>query len=129
MSLRGVGIDVADVARLARLLDAGGDRFAQRWFTADEIDQCDADPDPALAYATRFAAKEAVWKALSLSGRVAVPWRSIAVLQSAAREPFRVVLTGGTAVAAGRAGVGSVSVACSASGGVATAIALAEQLA
>ena len=64
MTLCGVGIDVADVGRLARVLQRSGGRFTARWFTAEERRECEGAAQPVTAYATRFAAKEAVWKAL-----------------------------------------------------------------
>ncbi|NGN93019.1 4'-phosphopantetheinyl transferase superfamily protein [Nocardioides sp. KC13] len=64
MSLQGVGVDVADIRRFARLLAMRGSGFAVRWFTDAEIAQCMAAATPATAFAMRYAAKEAVWKAL-----------------------------------------------------------------
>jgi holo-[acyl-carrier protein] synthase len=67
--IRGVGIDVVEVARIARLLGDGerpgiADRFLRRCFTEAERRFCDARADRATAYAARFAAKEAASKAL-----------------------------------------------------------------
>jgi holo-[acyl-carrier protein] synthase len=58
-----LGHDVTSVARIARVL-ARGPRFARRCFTAAERAYCDTRPDPAAAYARRWAAKEAAAKAL-----------------------------------------------------------------
>lgn len=126
MSLHGVGIDIADVSRISRLLESAGDRFTGRWFTPEEIAQCDASADRAAAYALRFAAKEAVWKAVG-GGVQGVPWRSIAVL-AAGDSRLRVRLLGDLAKAAVRARVGEVTVAVTASDRIATAVALAQRI-
>lgn len=119
----GVGIDVVGVARLARLLDLYGDRLAARWFAASEVAECESDPCPAVAYACRFAAKEAVWKALAVSWDGSLPWRWI-VVGTATGTP-EVELRGRVAGAAQLAGVTSVSVDWSSSGDLATAVAFA----
>lgn len=80
MPLRGVGIDVVDVRRIARLLDGGGS-FRTRWFTAAETARSDAAPSPAHAYARLLAAKEAAWKSLAVGWIRYVPWASMSVLE------------------------------------------------
>jgi len=127
MALRGVGIDVADLSRIAALVRSRGDRFTTRWFTAAEIAECEADVDPVAGYAGRLAAKEAVWKAIGVAAGEAVPWRSIAVLADG-RGLVRAELGGELAAAAAGAGVGPISVSWTVRAGVATAIALAEQI-
>lgn len=60
----GVGLDLVDVARIASMRSRHGDAFLTRTFTGPEIAYCmrHADPDP--HFAARFAAKEAIVKAL-----------------------------------------------------------------
>ncbi|MDQ7991610.1 MAG: holo-ACP synthase [Propionicimonas sp.] len=123
MNLRGVGVDLADAGRLRRLLDAHGERFAHRWFAGPEVAECESEPVPAVAYACRFAAKEAVWKALAVPWDGSLPWRWI-VVAAAAGTP-EVELRGRVADAARLAGVTSVRVSWSSSGDLATAVALA----
>ncbi len=64
--IRGLGIDLVDVARLGRAIAAHGDRFLTRVFTADELAHADRIRGDARAIhlAGRFAAKEAAMKAL-----------------------------------------------------------------
>ena len=77
MAIRGIGIDVVDSTRIARLLRGSG-RFASRWFTPLEIDECEVSRRPALDYARRLALKEAAWKALGvLDWSGGVPWRHL----------------------------------------------------
>ena len=60
----GVGTDILDMRRLSPSSLAPGDPFLRRAFTEREIAQAQARPHPLKYYATRFAGKEAVFKAL-----------------------------------------------------------------
>ena len=62
-SVAGVGVDVVDVARFRRIL-ARRPGFAARFFTDAEQADARRSPDPSASLAARFAAKEAVMKAL-----------------------------------------------------------------
>ena len=62
-AVAGVGVDVVDVARFRRIL-ARRPGFAARFFTAAEQADARRSPDPSASLAARFAAKEAVMKAL-----------------------------------------------------------------
>ena len=59
----GLGVDIVEIARMAAILKRTP-RFKQRVFTAGEQEYCDKMASPEIHYATRFAAKEAVLKAL-----------------------------------------------------------------
>lgn len=80
MSVHGIGIDVADVARWRTL--GLRDRVTARWFDADETHHCRTASDPARAWAETFAAKEAAWKALSPDGWDGrVPWGAVGIVR------------------------------------------------
>lgn len=64
MRVSGIGIDVVEVARIAAAIDRHGETFLGKLFTAAEREYCETRKNPALHYAARFAAKEAVSKAL-----------------------------------------------------------------
>jgi holo-[acyl-carrier protein] synthase len=93
----GVGIDLLEIARLEQALERHP-RLAERIFTTDERAYAAARPRPGRHLAARFAAKEAVVKALGLSGGFGL--REIEVV---AGEPPRVRLAGRAAAAAGKA--------------------------
>ncbi|WP_455133485.1 holo-ACP synthase [Microbacterium aurum] len=79
MTVRGIGIDIADIARFDCLWRRGGERFAARWFTGAEIAVCLSRRAVPAALAEHFAVKEAVWKALSPPAwSHALVWRDIA---------------------------------------------------
>lgn len=65
MDILGVGIDIIRVSRIERLLKEKGKRFRERIFTDAECNYCERFKYAAEHYAVRFAAKEAVRKAIS----------------------------------------------------------------
>ena len=88
MNVIGVGIDLVDLERVARLFANKGDYAMQRFFTDDERAYLATRPDPTGHAAARIAAKEAVYKALqSLQGARAIGWRDIEVLRDGDGRP------------------------------------------
>jgi holo-[acyl-carrier protein] synthase len=63
-AINGVGTDIIEVRRIKEAIDRHGDRFIDRLFTNREKLYCQRYQDPIPRYAGRFAAKEAVLKAL-----------------------------------------------------------------
>lgn len=59
----GLGVDIVEIARMRKILDRTPS-FARKVFTQAEQDYCNTKANPATHYAARFAAKEAVCKAL-----------------------------------------------------------------
>lgn len=119
----GAGTDIVSVARIAGLMGRYGSVFLKRWFTPLEIGYCVAKAEPSRHFAARFAAKEAVVKALPVPWEGPLPWRSIEVVNDERGRPA-VHLRGAFAEAAGRAGVRDIHVSLSHCDEYATAIAL-----
>ncbi|HBR87512.1 MAG TPA: holo-[acyl-carrier-protein] synthase [Candidatus Marinimicrobia bacterium] len=63
-----IGTDIVDVSRIRQLIDDHSDRFIERTYTDKEQSYCAGKSDPAVHYSGRFAAKEAIKKALMTSG-------------------------------------------------------------
>lgn len=63
-----IGVDLVDVGRMERIIFRWQDRFLRRIFTDEEIKYCNNRKDPAQRFATRFAAKAAVVKAIFAKG-------------------------------------------------------------
>lgn len=100
MTPTGIGIDLVEVPRIRDLLAKHGQRFKERTFTAGEISYCDACADPAMHYAARFAAKEAVAKALGTGlWAEGVVWTDIEVVRDEHGKPS-IVLHGAAKVQA-----------------------------
>ena len=78
-----VGVDIIEINRIAATVNRWGDRFLDRIYTQQELDYCRGRP-PQLA--ARFAAKEAVMKALG-TGTRGVGWRDIEVVRRRGRAP------------------------------------------
>ncbi len=113
----GVGIDLLEIERLERALERHP-RLAERVFTAAERDYAAARARPARHLAVRFAAKEAVVKALGLTGGFGL--REVEVV---AGEPPSVRLSGSAAAAgSGR----EVRISLTHSQDFAAAVAIAE---
>jgi holo-[acyl-carrier protein] synthase len=88
VNVLGVGVDLVDLDRVARLLAHKGEQAMQRFFTDVERAYLATRPDPTGHAAARIAAKEAVYKALqSLPGARGVGWREIEVTRDAAGRP------------------------------------------
>lgn len=118
-SAAGVGIDLLEIDRLERALERRPG-LAQRVFTRGELDYAGARSRPARHLAARFAAKEAVFKALGLAGALGL--REIEVI---AGEPPSIRLHGRAARAAAERGVAEVSISLTHSREIAGAVALA----
>jgi holo-[acyl-carrier protein] synthase len=108
----GVGTDIVAVGRIGALMRDRGAAFLERWFTAREIDYCSSKAVPSRHFAARFAAKEAVVKALPVAWDGPLPWRSIEIANDPRGVPS-VRLSGAILDAATRAGVGEISVSLS----------------
>jgi holo-[acyl-carrier protein] synthase len=70
----GIGVDLVDIPRMERALTTSwSGKFLARVFSKEEISTCSGAPEPAQCFAARFAAKEALAKALGtgFSGGVA----------------------------------------------------------
>jgi holo-[acyl-carrier protein] synthase len=88
VSVVGVGIDLVDLERIARMLADKGEHAMGRLFTAEERAYLATRPDPTGNAAARIAAKEAVYKAMqSLPGARAIGWRDIEVTRDSEGRP------------------------------------------
>src|SRR5215217_9545501 len=90
----GIGSDIVDVRRMARVIDRHGDRFIERIFTEVERAKAERRANRIDTYAKRFAAKEACAKALGTGLRAGVFWRDMGVVNLPSGRPT-MKLTGG----------------------------------
>ena len=108
----GTGIDIVEVARVKALMERYGKRFLSRWFTKAEIEYCEGKAKPHLHFASRLAAKEAVFKALRLHPRTPLCWKDIVVVRGEEGSPT-IVLGGEPRATADRLLVTSLHVSLS----------------
>lgn len=123
--IAGVGVDVVEVARVARAYARFGERLLDRVFTPRERRYCLGRYDVAHTLAGRFAAKEAVLKALSPEKPTGWDWREIEVASGG--DAPRVELAGAAAEWARSSGITRIWLSISHEKTVAVALAVAER--
>jgi holo-[acyl-carrier protein] synthase len=75
----GTGVDLVEIVRFRKVIERLRDRFIHRVFTAGEQQFCNEHRDPVPHYAVRFAAKEALFKALGTGWAKGVTWLDVEV--------------------------------------------------
>jgi holo-[acyl-carrier protein] synthase len=85
--VRGIGIDIVQVDRVAASLERFGERMEKRLFTPAELEYCKRHKNPLPHLAARFAAKEAASKAIGtgMSGGIGI--RQFEVIQPGGHQP------------------------------------------
>ena len=83
-----IGVDIVDLDRIERLYSRYGVKFLQRFLTEEEIAICLHKPQVIASIAGRFAAKEAVVKALGTGFGGGVHWKSFAILNDERGRPY-----------------------------------------
>jgi holo-[acyl-carrier protein] synthase len=121
--IAGIGVDVVDLARFERSLTRTP-ALRARLFGDAETRLRDGSPRSASSLAARFAAKEALIKALG--GSTGVSWHDIVVVSDDQGAPS-LSLRGGAAALADSRGVAHLHLSLSHDGGVAVAYVVAEQ--
>lgn len=84
------GIDIIEVDRIKENIDKFGDKFLKRIYTEKEIKYCEnKNIQKYQSYAGRFAAKEAIFKALSecIENKFQIEWKDIEVLNNDNGKP------------------------------------------
>ena len=88
--IKGMGIDIVEISRIAKAIARHGDKFTGKVFTPAEIVLC-AQPNEtraAAAFAGRWAVKEAFYKALPPDIQPYSSWKSVQTLTDAAGKPY-----------------------------------------
>lgn len=84
----GVGTDICDIKRIAQLIERFNTRFLTKVFTDYEQLYCDHQAAQAACYAKRFAAKEAVAKALAGAQTTSLSWQEVEVRNAPSGQPY-----------------------------------------
>jgi len=122
--LVGIGADIVSAARIEQVERRWGSRFLNRVYTPGEQARCARRADRSLCLAGRFAAKEAVLKALG-TGRSGVGFNEVEILNDASGCP-RVLLRGRAARVAEARGVQRLHLSIAHDGDAVVAFAVAE---
>jgi holo-[acyl-carrier protein] synthase len=79
MNVIGIGTEIIECVRIARMIEQHGELFLERVFTPDEVSYCTERSSATQHFAARWAAKEAVMKAIMGRSR-GIRWTEIEVL-------------------------------------------------
>jgi holo-[acyl-carrier protein] synthase len=83
----GIGNDIIEVARIAKAIERSGSHFLDRLFTAQEQQYCQRHQQAVRHFAGRFAAKEAIAKALGTGFREGLSWLDIDIYNDLHGKP------------------------------------------
>ena len=125
--IKGIGTDILAIEKLNPILkkeDYLNDSFIKKTYTSLEIELAESRPLPLYCYATRFAGKEAVFKALTVTGED-LRLNEIEILSDATGKPY-VVLHGNAALLAQKKEISQVLISLSYEDDYAIAYAIAE---
>jgi len=91
--VKGIGVDIIEIDRIRKSIESIGMPFLDKVFTPQEIAYCRGKQNVHQHFAARFAAKEAVSKALSTGWAGEFRWKDVEVMNDASGQP-RVTLAG-----------------------------------
>lgn len=120
----GLGLDVCDVERMRKNLEKHGLAFMDKVLTEAERAYCERKREPAIAFAGRWAAKEAAIKALGAPE--GLRYTDMVIEAASDHAPPRLVLSGVGAQHAARLGVNRTHLTITHDAGVAAAVVILE---
>lgn len=85
--IQGIGVDIVEVARIRGAIDVWGPHFINKIFTEHEIQYCTSRKNSHEHFAARFAAKEAVSKALEIGWRGGFRWKDVEIHNDPSGKP------------------------------------------
>ncbi len=85
--IKGVGNDIIEIERMRQSIERHGHHLLNRLFTIREQDYCFKYKDPVPHFAGRFAAKEAIVKALGTGFGADIVWHDIEIINSESGKP------------------------------------------
>ena len=124
MHVVGIGADIIECLRIAQMIERHAEQFITRVYTENEIEYCSARKAATQHYAGRWAAKEAVLKALGTGWVRGISWRDVEVRNGTGGQPS-IVLSGGALDVSKKRGIETVMISISHCRSHATAYALA----
>jgi holo-[acyl-carrier protein] synthase len=124
MNVIGIGTDIVETSRIEQMIERHGELFLDRVYTPHEVGYCSVRKAAPQHYAGRWAAKEAVLKALGTGWARGIRWRDVEVRNEIGGKPF-IHLDGGALDASRRLGIEQVLISISHCQAYATAYAIA----
>jgi len=92
-NIKGIGVDVVEVDRIRNIMERQGEYFLRKIFSDMEITYCRTRSEPYIHFAARFAAKEAVAKAMRTGWSGAFRWKDVEVVNDQSGAPH-IILCG-----------------------------------
>ncbi|MGB5848531.1 MAG: holo-ACP synthase [Ignavibacteriaceae bacterium] len=83
----GIGTDIIEIDRIKNSIEKNGDRFLSKIYTPTEIEYCLSKANKYQHFAARFAAKEAVYKALATGWQEVLSWQEIEIFNESTGMP------------------------------------------
>ena len=120
----GIGTDITECLRIARMIERHGELFIDRVYTPEEIQYCQRRKQATQHFAGRWAAKEAILKALGTGWRRGISWRDIDVRNEPSGKPT-VAVRGGAKDVIEQLGIAEIQISISHCRSHATAFAIA----
>lgn len=124
MSILGIGTDIVECLRIAQMIERHGELFIARVYTPHEIEYCQSRKQATQHFAGRWAAKEAVLKALGTGWRRGISWRDVEIRNLRTGLPM-IAVYGGAKDYMAQAGIVQVMISISHCRSHATAYAVA----
>ena len=124
MRILGIGTDIVECPPIGKMIEQHGELFLRRVYTEREILYCQARKHAIEHFAGRWAAKEAVLKAMGTGWRRGISWRDVEVRNEAGGRPV-VLLRGGARDVVEKMGIAQILVSISHCRSHATAYAVA----
>ncbi len=125
MHIIGIGTDITECLRIANMIERHGELFICRVYTDNEIAYCSSRKAATQHYAGRWAAKEAVLKALGTGWRKGISWRDVEVANLSTGAPT-IMLHAGARDVADSLGIQRMHISISHARSHAVAYAIAE---
>ena len=125
MRIVGIGNEVVECLRIARMIERHGEKFIHRVYTAAEIAYCNSRKHATQHFAGRWAAKEAVLRAVGVRSRQGFDWRNIEIRRDRETGRDKVRARGPARDVIEQAGIGEIWVTIAHCRSVATAHAVA----
>ena len=124
MTILGIGTDIVECLRIAQIIERHGELFINRVYTDHEIRYCSSRKAATQHFAGRWAAKEAVLKAMGTGWQRGISWRDVEVRNVPSGKPV-IALRGGARSVVEQSGIREMLITISHCRSHATAFAIA----
>ena len=120
----GIGTDITECLRIARMIERHGEMFINRVYTPEEVRYCQSRKQATQHFTGRWAAKEAILKALGTGWSQGITWRDVEIRNEPGGKPV-VAVRGGAKEVVQQLGIAKLLVSISHCRTHATAYAIA----